>query len=391
MIKVGIVASTIVKLSNDTKKGTEIFVHKLASKLLERKKDLNVTIFASKDSQIENLQSIQKIASLEDKDIKLKYSQLFDLANIANAFNTPDIDIFHVNITNGELILPFAQFIKKPILITTHYHLSKNYRKKLFGYYHKLDNVYYISVSDSQRTPLPNLNYVKTIYHGIDLKTFKFNSNPTTSEIIWAGRGVPEKGLGDVIQVIKLTGHNAKIFPILKSAHVEWMINDFLKIRNSLKSNITVRTNFDIDHRQLANHYQHAKLFLNPIKWEEPFGLVMIEAMACGTPVVAYARGSVPEIVKDGKTGFIVNSSEKDKRGNWIIKKTGVAGLIEAVERIYALPETKYRLMRLNCRKHVEKHFAIERMVDEYIETYKQVIADYKTRRENKIIQSNPQ
>ena len=76
------------------------------------------------------------------------------------------------------------------------------------------------------------------------------------------------------------------------------------------------------------------KLFLFPIQWEEPFGLVMIESMACGTPVVAFARGSVPEVIKDGETGFVVNPSDDDIRGNFIIKKTGLEGLCEAVERI---------------------------------------------------------
>lgn len=386
MINVGIVASTVVKLSNDTKKGTEIFVYKLATKLLQKKNDLKVTVFASRDSEIANLQSIQKIASLADKDIKLKNHKLFDLANLSNALSNSDIDIFHININNGELVLPFAQFIEKPILVTTHYHLSKNYRKKYFDYFKKLDNVYYVSISNSQRAPLPNLNYVKTIYHGIDLNVFQFNLNPSTDEIIWAGRGVPEKGLGDVIQVIKETGHNAKIFPILKSAHIEWIMNDFLKIRNSLKSNITVGTNFDINRTQLTNHYQNARVFLNPIKWEEPFGLVMIEAMACGTPVVAYARGSVPEIIKDGQTGFIVNPSPKNIRGKWVVKKTGIEGLIEAVERIYNMPKAKYEQMRLNCRKHVEKHFTIERMVNQYIETYNEIVKDYAQKSKTKAI-----
>jgi len=100
----------------------------------------------------------------------------------------------------------------------------------------------------------------------------------------------------------------------------------------------------------------------------------MIEAMACGTPVVAYARGSVPEVIKDGETGFIVNSSEEDKRGDWIVKKTGIEGLCEAVEKIYAMPKNQYIEMRKNCRKHVENNFTVEKMVNNYEKVYREII-----------------
>jgi glycosyltransferase involved in cell wall biosynthesis len=106
----------------------------------------------------------------------------------------------------------------------------------------------------------------------------------------------------------------------------------------------------------------------------------MIEAMACGTPVVAYARGSVPEVIKDGETGFIINSSENDIRGNWIVKKTGIDGLCEAVEKIYSMPQEQYHQMRRNCRAHVEKRFTIERMIEEYVRIYYQILDYAKSR-----------
>lgn len=378
--KIGIIASTILGLSKNVKKGTEIFVYRLIDGLTKKNQGVTLSNFASKDSQVPNLIGIQERASLSDPEIQQKGHDLFEIANIANALTHSDIDLFHMNITNGELILPFSQFVDKPILITCHFHLTGDFRKKLFSYYKNSKNLYFVSISNSQRTPLPHLNYIKTIYHGIDLLHFKYNEEKVDG-IVWAGRGVPEKGLDDVMAVIKATGVNAKIFPILKSKHVDWIKKEILAKRNLLKASITVRTSFDINQSQLAEYYQQSKLFLNPIKWEEPFGLVMIEAMACGTPVVAYARGSVPEIIKDGETGFIVNSSPKNIRGKWIVKKTGIEGLIEAVKRIYSMPDKEYRQMRLNCRRHVEKHFAIERMVNEYIQVYKEVVADYQKKR----------
>lgn len=131
----------------------------------------------------------------------------------------------------------------------------------------------------------------------------------------------------------------------------------------------------DKDRAEISTFYQRSKLFLFPLSWEEPFGLVLAESMACGTPVIAYARGSVPEIIKDGKTGFIINSSNDDSRGNYIIKKTGIEGLCEAVKKIYAMPETDFLTMRRECRTSVEERFTAEHMAQEYMELYKRLLA----------------
>jgi glycosyltransferase involved in cell wall biosynthesis len=96
--------------------------------------------------------------------------------------------------------------------------------------------------------------------------------------------------------------------------------------------------------------------------------------MCTGTPIVAYARGAVPEIIQDGKTGFIVNPSADDIRGNWIVKKTGIEGLCEAVQRIYSMPKAEYLQMRKNCRAHIEKNFTLERMTNEYEKVYKKIL-----------------
>jgi glycosyltransferase involved in cell wall biosynthesis len=124
----------------------------------------------------------------------------------------------------------------------------------------------------------------------------------------------------------------------------------------------------------MSAFYGGSRLTLFPIQWEEPFGLVMTESMATGTPVIAFARGSVPEVMKDGETGFIINPSDNDIRGNWLIKKTGVEGLIEAINKIYDMPANEYLKMRKNCRKHVEQKFSMEKMVDSYEDVYKKIL-----------------
>ena len=108
-----------------------------------------------------------------------------------------------------------------------------------------------------------------------------------------------------------------------------------------------------------------------PIQWDEPFGLVMIEAMACGTPVIAFNRGSVSEVVKHGKTGFIVKPFNKNGRPN-------IEDFAKAVKKLYQMPEKEYIKMRHNCRKHVEKNFTVEKMVDGYEKLYYKILKTQK-------------
>ena len=116
-----------------------------------------------------------------------------------------------------------------------------------------------------------------------------------------------------------------------------------------------------------------AKALLFPISWEEPFGLVMIEAMSCGTPVIAYNRGSVSEIVKDGVTGFIIDPDNQNRpnKGSWIIKEQGVEGLVVAMNRLN-------EINRVACREHVTNHFSVSQMVAGYEKVYQKIIQEYQ-------------
>jgi len=376
-MKLAIINSNFVKIGKNTKKGTEIFAYVLMKELAKRakKEGLKITAFASGNSKIPvKIESVNYLPSVDDKHIGLSNHALFELSLVSKAFSMQnDFDIYHANI-NGEIVLPFAQFVKKPIVITMHGTLSDPAAKKNFSLYKDIKNVFFVSISNSQRKPLPYLNYIRTIYHGIDTKK-AFQFNPVGDNyLIWSGRAVPEKGLDIVLQVIKITKKKAKIFPIIKDEYLTWLQEIILKRRNIVNQAISIYTDFDVHRLKLARHYQTSKLFLFPLCWEEPFGLTLIESMSCGTPVVAYARGSIQEIVKDGETGFIVNPSDDDIRGDWTIKKTGIEGLCEAVERIYAMPEDRYKAMRFACRAHVEKNFTVERMVDQYEEVYREIL-----------------
>ncbi|MBI4973260.1 glycosyltransferase [Candidatus Roizmanbacteria bacterium] len=374
----------MVKIYSGTKKGTEIFGYLLINALIKRAKrdNLSITAFASGTSKLPvPIESINYRSSMDDKSIGNKHHTLFELALFSKAFLMhKQYDLFHVSTGIAEYILPFAQlFSQKPIIITLHGPLNFIFQKKFFSLYKKLPNVYFVSICNAQRKPIPDLNYIRTIYHGIDIhRHFHFN-NIGSDQIIWTGRAIPDKGLDVFLTVIKKVKRKAKVFPIIKEESLEWLNREFIKKRSTISQILKIYIDFDVDRIELAKQYQTSKLFLFPVQAEEAFGLTLIESMACGTPVVAYARGSIPEIVKDGETGFIVNPSDDDIRGDWIIKKTGIEGLCEAVERIYAMPEDQYKQMRLNCRAHVEKNFTVEHMVDQYVEVYKEILAKKTT------------
>lgn len=374
-MRVAIVNSNYVSINKYTKKGTEIFDYILIRSLARQAKlnNLKITAFASGDSHLPvPIESIGYKSSMADRDIGSAHHKSFEMALVAKAFSEPDrFDLYHVNIGNGDTALPFAQFVKKPIIVTMHGCLEENFNKKYLSLFRDFKNIYYVSVSNAQRTPLPDLNYAATIYHGVDAaRTWRFD--PIGGEtIVWVGRAVADKGINEVVEVIKKTKKKANLFPLVKLESPNW-IKKMEKNGRLIIKDITI--SYELNRHELVSSYQHGKLFLFPIQWEEPFGLVMIEAMACGTPVIAYARGSVPEVVVDGETGFIINPSNEEIRGDFLIKKTGFEGLCQAIDLIYAMPKDEYMTMRKKCRMRVEKYFTSKKMASEYINIYKKLL-----------------
>jgi len=355
--------------------GTERVIYELCQGL--SKKGHQVTLFASGDSKIDGHLSFIFKEKLLDKNISWSH-YLYPLLHFTFAYEeikkTGDFDIIHghYSLASDLISLSFAHLNELPTLFTAHCPLAidqkYNDRKKLFEY---CNRVYYVSISNKQRT-LP-LKYIANIYHGINIQQSPFTDWPTDEYILWLGRIVPEKGIDYAINLA--TQLKKKLMVVGRVDRENEASYQYFqtKIKNQLDNpQITYFETVDTEKRNKL--LLQSKCFLFPIQWEEPFGLVMIEAMACATPVVAFARGSVPEIVKDGETGFIVNPSDEDIRGNWIIKKTGFDGLCEAVERIYSMPKDRYIQMRKNCRAHVEKHFTIDRMVNEYEKVYYKIL-----------------
>lgn len=376
-MKIAIVASPYIPVNKHSQKGTEIWVYRylkaLKKFIQQTKENIKITLFASKDStKIFPLQHLNINASLKEKEIGKRHHSYFELSLLNKAFFQQErFDLYHINFAAGEVVLPFARFVKKPILITPHKIFTKSYFKKLFPLYQNLKNVFYIPISKRQSNFI-HFRKLKPILHGIETKIYQFNPKEG-NYILFVGRAIPEKGLDLVFRITNRLKVKTEISAIRKFEHLEWF-KKLKKANESLIKEKLINISYEKPEKEdIIPLLQKARLLIFPVRYEEPFGMVMIESMACGTPVVAFARGSVPEVIKDGETGFIVNPSDDDLRGQWLIKKTGVKGLVEAVKRIYSMPQDQYQKMRLNCRRHVEKNFTIERMVNDYIKTYRQI------------------
>lgn len=221
----------------------------------------------------------------------------------------------------------------------------------------RFPNHRFLSISDAQRGSFSD-HFIDTVFNGIDTLTYSFDAVGGEGYIA-VGRMVPEKGIHTAISVAQQLGIPLKV--------ASW-INDNVRQSKYYQQKIAPNLGRAVEMSDLLEgqdkirFFQKAKALLFPIEWEEPFGMVMIEAMACGTPVIAYNRGSVPEIVKDGVTGFIVEPER------------GIEGLVEAVKRIGEID-------RAACRRHVEENFTIEKMVDGYERVYRKVASKGETLR----------
>jgi len=282
-----------------------------------------------------------------------------------------NFDIIHNNYYDSYYLTAFSSLLKCPMLTTIHNDFPEF--KHLNNYYqvnHRKGYDGYTFVSNFARKKA-KLDDAFTVHNGIDISEFNFVLQPKNDNMLWLSRISTKKGAHVAIDVALKAGKPLIIsgeYPT-KEEYVKYFQN---RIENNLSDTIQYTGQPTIATKK--NLYGNSKIFIFPVLWEEPFGLVLIEAMASGTPIVAYARGGIPEIVKDGQTGFIVNFSENDKRGNWIVKKTGLHGLTEAVNKIYQMPKDEYRQMRLNCRQHVEENFTIEKMVDNYEKIYHKLL-----------------
>ena len=219
------------------------------------------------------------------------------------------------------------------------------------------------------------MHFIDTVYNGIDVEKVPFSDKGESEDLVYISRLDEQKGSHLALEVSLKLKKRIKIIGRPETEN-PYQYKYYLEKVKPLLQNSLVHYYGELSPMEKMPLLLSSKLFIFPLCWEEPFGLVMIEAMATGTPIVAFARGAVPEMVEDGVTGFIVNSSSEDNRGDWVVKKTGVEGLREAVERIYAMGQEQYQHMRVACRKRVADRFTKEKMVEGYIDVYRKILGD---------------
>lgn len=268
--------------------------------------------------------------------------KIVGLGKVLSFLMKNDFDIIHNHI--GWRFIPFIEALKKPVVTTLHGPLDIGYQREVYSEY-KREN--YVSISLNQQKPMADLNIVDNVYNGIDMEGFKFSKGG--DYFMFLGRMSPEKGPVQAIQVAKKAG-----VKLLMAAKID--ATDKVYYEKEVKPLIDgkqIKYVGEIGHEEKVKLLGGAKALLAPIQWEEPFGLVFIEAMACGTPVMTLDRGSVREIILDKKTGFIC----KD--------------LDEMVSKIPLLDKIDREL----CHVHVSKNFSSVKMANDYLNLYKKVLS----------------
>jgi len=360
--------------------GTELIVSEVTDGMVKLGHD--VTLFASGDSKtVAHLNSIvaealgEKVESGEMGPDEVIKNEVF--SNFKAFLEAGKYDVIHAH--SNYLGSAFANFVSVPCVATLHYY-PKGPEYEIM----KQSKAYFISISNKFREFAPEVKFFETVYNGIDISDYEFKKSNIPEHLISISRVSPKKGLGESIEAALKAEKSLKIAgPLPKKAENDksWLVDE-----PYFNERIEPYLNKDgIDHigefpKEQKSDFFRAKALLFPLQWEEPFGLTIVEAMACGTPVIAFARGSIPEIIEDGKTGFIVNSSEEDRRGDWVIKESGIGGIVEAIKKLYALSDSEYQVMRENSRKRVEENFTIEKMVSGYEAVYKKAIEDFKAK-----------
>jgi len=323
------------------------------------KKGHNITVYSSRGSAMKGVKIVdlnlpahkldpayQSEEWVKDLHIGYRITYISELIN-----NSSKYDLIHLHVDRVIFGEPFIKFAKCPVIFTIHENFVPHL-KPLMNFFKQAK---LISISNAQRKIFPFLNYVSTIYHGVHVENYPFNQTPKNN-CLFMNRISKKKGVEFAIKIAQKIKVNLDIYGPGEKNYLKKAVLPYLNHRISYHGMVKKYSS------KWYRAYSEAKVLLIPIQWEEPFGLVMIEAMACGTPVIAFNRGSVPEIIKDGKTGFIC-------------KPNDLNSIVRAVKKIYQMSEIEYKKMRHNCRKHIEKNFTIEKMVDNYEKLYYKILA----------------
>ena len=320
--------------------GTERVVSYLTEELV--REGHQVTLFASGDSTTKAhlIAPCQRALRLDKHCVDQLAHHVHMLEMIFKMKDSFDIIHFHIDY----LHLPLLKREGIPGVTTLHGRLDI---PDLIPLYREFRSMPFVSISDSQREPLSFMNWEGTVYHGLPEDLYTFRDGPG-KYLAFMGRISPEKRVDRAIEISRRLEMEIKIAAKVDKVDQEY----FETVVEPLMKHPLVEYVGEIGEGQKDEFLGNAHALLFPIDWPEPFGLVMIEAMACGTPVIAYRHGSVPEVLEEGHTGFIVD---------------GMEDALRAVERISTLS-------RKRCRQIFEERFSVRRMASGYLDIYRKVI-----------------
>lgn len=318
--------------------GTELVVSWLCDELVRR--GHQVTLFATSDSKTSaNLVPIwpQSLWRAKLRSPHAVFSLLYEkLISLQDQF-----DIIHDHCEF--YTAPYSKFLKPPVVTTLHHPLTE----EITILYKRFSNINYVAISKNQKRSGPGINIVRTIYHGLPAEKYPFNPNHQ-NYLLWLSRIGPDKGIAEAIDIAKLNGEKLIISGNILPQYADYFEFRIKPLINGKQIQFVGASDFSKKIELLKN----AKGFLFPIKRPEPFGLVVIEAMACGVPVIAYKEGSLPELIENGKNGFLVSSIEE---------------ACQALKKIN-------QISREECREYVKKNFNLKRMVNRYEKLYKKIL-----------------
>lgn len=307
----------------------------IAEGLIE--KGIDVTLFATGDSVTKGkLEYVCKHPYSETADLDPKVWECLHISHMME--QAGKFDLIHNNY--DFLPLSYSRLIKTPMVTTIHGFSSP----KILPVYKKYNNTgFYVSISNSDRSP--ELDYTATVYNGINTDEFTFIPE-SEDYLLFFGRIHPEKGTYESIQIAKQSGRKLIISGLIQNQdYFDTMIKPFIN-----NDDIVYVGNSGAERRNELLGKAYA--LLHPISFEEPFGLSIVESMFCGTPVIAFNKGSMPELILDGKTGFLVNTIEQ---------------AVEAMNNIKFI-DRKY------CNEWVSSKFTLKKMTEGYLEVYKKVL-----------------
>jgi glycosyltransferase involved in cell wall biosynthesis len=341
-MKIAQISSIYLSIPPKTHGGTERVVFDLCQHLTKR--GHQVELFASGDSKVDcSLESVLPLASSDDPQSTFYLEKEFEARNTYNLYRQSErFDLIHAH---WPTLAPyFSSFSKTPTVITYAY-----IEKELHEYYRDhFRGCFPVCISRAQARMLGDES-LPVVYNGVELDEIPFNDQPENF-FIAVGRMTPGKGIAEAIRIAKRASARLLIVGQITS-HLPWSEKYFSHEIQPHIDGETIRHIERLPHDQLMQTVGRAKGFLFPPQWEEPFGLAVAEAMAAGTPVLTYPRGSMPELVKHGESGYLVQTEEE---------------MVEAINRIE-------RLDRKRCRRWVEENFSVEQMVDGYESLYSRI------------------